>query len=164
MKALTIWQPWATLIALGRKRIETRPRPYRYRGWLAVHAALRWEDDQKALCQEEPFKSALEGAGELPLGSIVAVAFLAGCDSTESLAEEILEGGSFWSEDELDFGDFTEGRAGLVLEPSRQIVPPYPIRGHQGLWTVPEDVVAVLRERQRPQPPLRLRPLKVRGR
>ena len=152
MKALTIWQPWATLIALGYKRIETRPRPYRYRGWLAVHAALRWEDDQKALCEREPFKSALEGQGELPLGAIVGVGFLSDCEHTEILAAEILAGDSFWSGDELDFGDFTDGRAGLVIGPTRLIEPPIPIRGHQGLWDVPEDVVAELRGRQRPQP------------
>lgn len=44
MKALTIWQPWATLIAIGAK-------PYEFRGWqppkwligkrLAIHAGAR---------------------------------------------------------------------------------------------------------------------------
>ena len=98
---------------------------------------------------EELFRSALEGAGELPLGAIVGVSYLSDCQRTEDLAVEILAVDGFWSEDELDFGDFTDGRAGLMLGPTRQIVPPYPIRGHQGLWTVPEDVVEILRERQR---------------
>ena len=44
MKALTIWQPWASLIAMGAK-------PYEFRGWkppksligqrLAIHAGAR---------------------------------------------------------------------------------------------------------------------------
>ena len=30
MKAITLWQPWASLIVDGRKPIETRPRPDPY--------------------------------------------------------------------------------------------------------------------------------------
>lgn len=41
MKALTLWQPWASLMALGVKWIETRSWSTSYRGWLAIHAAAR---------------------------------------------------------------------------------------------------------------------------
>lgn len=41
MKALTIWQPWATAIAIGAKRIETRSWETHYRGPIAIHAAAR---------------------------------------------------------------------------------------------------------------------------
>lgn len=41
MKALTLWQPWASLVALGAKRIETRSWSTTYRGPLAIHAAAR---------------------------------------------------------------------------------------------------------------------------
>lgn len=39
MKALTLWQPWASLVALGAKTIETRSWSTRYRGPLAIHAS-----------------------------------------------------------------------------------------------------------------------------
>lgn len=39
MKALTLWQPWASLIAVGAKTIETRSWSTTYRGPLAIHAA-----------------------------------------------------------------------------------------------------------------------------
>lgn len=41
MKALTLWQPWATLLADPRlpKWIETRSRPTKVRGRIAIHAA-----------------------------------------------------------------------------------------------------------------------------
>ena len=51
MKAISLWQPWASLCVLpgpnGRavKTIETRSWPTKYRGPLAVHAAKR-EPDQ----------------------------------------------------------------------------------------------------------------------
>lgn len=38
MKALTLWQPWASLVALGIKTIETRSWGTRYRGPLVIHA------------------------------------------------------------------------------------------------------------------------------
>lgn len=41
MKALTLWQPWATLVALGVKTIETRSWSTSYRGPLAIHAAKK---------------------------------------------------------------------------------------------------------------------------
>lgn len=36
LKALTLWQPWATLIAIGAKRIETRGWATSYRGPLVI--------------------------------------------------------------------------------------------------------------------------------
>lgn len=41
MKAITLHQPWASLIAVGAKRIETRSWSTRYRGPLAIHAGMR---------------------------------------------------------------------------------------------------------------------------
>lgn len=38
MKALTVLQPWASAIALGAKRIETRHWSTKYRGPLLIHA------------------------------------------------------------------------------------------------------------------------------
>ncbi len=39
MKALSLHQPWASLIAIGAKRVETRHWTTSYRGPLAIHAA-----------------------------------------------------------------------------------------------------------------------------
>lgn len=39
MKALTLTQPWATLVITGRKRFETRGWRTGYRGQIAIHAA-----------------------------------------------------------------------------------------------------------------------------
>lgn len=42
MTALTLHQPWATLMAIGAKSIETRSWSTPYRGLLAIHASSRW--------------------------------------------------------------------------------------------------------------------------
>ncbi len=41
MKALSLHQPWASLIAEGMKTIETRPWATKYRGPLAIHAVKK---------------------------------------------------------------------------------------------------------------------------
>lgn len=41
MKALSVRQPWANLIASGRKTIETRPWATRYRGRLLIVSSKR---------------------------------------------------------------------------------------------------------------------------
>ncbi len=43
MKALTLTQPWASLVAVGAKRIETRSWETNYRGTIAIHAAKGWK-------------------------------------------------------------------------------------------------------------------------
>lgn len=81
MKALTLSQPWASLVAIGAKRIETRSWGTNYRGPLAIHAAKNFSDIARQLCYTEPFASALidvEGvlysnSDELPTGVVVAV-------------------------------------------------------------------------------------------
>jgi hypothetical protein len=63
MKALTLSQPFATLVAIGAKRIETRSWSTNYRGPLAIHAAKTIPREYKSLCNwtVEPFASALKG-------------------------------------------------------------------------------------------------------
>lgn len=76
MRALTLWQPWASLVASGAKTIETRSWSTRYRGPLAIHAAKEpyrgaWSGDLlralEDLCGIENYPRAL------PLGAVVAI-------------------------------------------------------------------------------------------
>jgi len=41
MKAISLWQPWASLLAIMAKIYETRSWETRYRGPIAIHAALK---------------------------------------------------------------------------------------------------------------------------
>src|ERR1700686_4960464 len=49
MKAISLWQPWASLWCSTRKVHETRRWPTSHHGWLAVHAAKKLVSD----CGEE---------------------------------------------------------------------------------------------------------------
>ena len=153
MKALSLWQPWASAIALGSKRIETRSWPTDYRGPLAIHAAKRCiKSELEDTDAEELWQGALHRTraipGLLPLwncipfGAIVAVCRLVDCRRTESFGDEIREPRGarpyYWTEE--DMGDFYPGRWGWVLEDVRAIEP-VPWRGAQGLFEVPDEVL-----------------------
>lgn len=136
MKAITLWQPWATLVAHGYKRIETRSWKTNYRGPLAIHAAKKWNRELRELCLTEPFRSCLkeiypDKRHPLPRGGVIATVGL----------YEIVEASWVFpgrcarhgGEHEESFGDYSPGRyAWLLTEPSRFEMIPY--RGRQGLW------------------------------
>ena len=44
MKAISIRQPWASLIVAGLKPVENRTQPRKYRGPLLIHASKKFDD------------------------------------------------------------------------------------------------------------------------
>lgn len=140
MKTLTLTQPWATLVAIGAKHIETRSWYTSYRGPLAIHAAKGFPPSAIELCLEEPFATVLDAAGvrrprNLPRGAIVAVVDLVDCLETGYIVLP--------PEPELSFGDFTFGRFAWMMENARRLKTPLPCRGALGLWEGPEITPAM---------------------
>ena len=148
MKALTLYQPWATLIAIGAKKIETRSWQTSYRGPLAIHASMEgkyitWRDvrSKHYLCDKEPFYSvlmdyyhsmpALKVLKELfPKGAIVAICELVSCfriPEDHSYALMI-------SDQEKAFGDYTPGRFMWMLDKVQKLEIPILVKGARGLW------------------------------
>jgi activating signal cointegrator 1 len=134
MKALTLTQPWATLVAIGAKKIETRSWFTRYKGVLAIHAALGLNDlteaDLESYFTREPFASHLKAACytkaiHLPRGAVVAIGFLDHCEEITARNTP--------KNPELAFGNYTPGRYAWFLE-AMQKVQPVAVRGAQGLW------------------------------
>jgi len=141
--ALSLWQPWASLIVCGAKQIETRswPPPARATpGRLLIHAARRLEVDQIDFCLNHPAaRRALAAAGfthpgQLPLGAIVG-----DCRVVRSYRFD----GNFPRppEPEASFGDYTHGRYGWVLEDARALRQPIPFRGMQSVFEVPDSLL-----------------------
>jgi len=130
IKAISLWQPWASLIALGEKKFETRSWPTNYRGLLAIHAARRWTKVQQNLLRTTPFTQALgwyTDEGDPPLGCIVAVAELTDCFLTEQVSV---------NGNEYAFGDWAPGRFAWCLENVRRLPVPVPWKGRQGFFDV----------------------------
>jgi hypothetical protein len=143
VKALSLWQPWATLIALGHKRFETRHWPTSYRGPLAIHAAKRRMTDEEhsylldLIYWEE---IALPDPDEFPLGVIVATATLVG---VHHIGVSVSPDDQ--TELELEVGNWEAGRFAWELAGVRPLAQPIPARGAQGLWewTPPADLEAL---------------------
>jgi activating signal cointegrator 1 len=164
MRALSLTQPWASLVALGEKRIETRSWPTSYRGPLAIHAAKGFPKPCRDLCAQEPFASALRHSGvgglglltpakALPLGAILAVVTVVDCLPTVNaeLAFQAVEqldppeeGDVRRVERERAFGDYSPGRYAWVLEDARALREPVEARGALGLWNLPATVQALV--------------------
>ena len=152
MKALTLTQPWASLVAIGAKRIETRSWSTSFRGPLAIHAAKGFPGWAQRMCEAEIFRHALVSGGEavaepsisLPRGSILCYCTLLDCLPMEAFR---CLPGVFDDYPELDtpqeraFGDFdvldsSNGRRryAWVLESVLPLAIPIPAKGALGLW------------------------------
>lgn len=138
MKAVSLWQPWATLIAIGAKRIETRnwPAPRSIVGQrIAIHAAKR--TSELWICQEPPFNEYVHEA-ELPLGAVIATAVIARCVEMNELSIAELER---TRPHEAAFGHYAIGRFAWVLRDVVQLPEPVSFRGAQGVFDVPDELL-----------------------
>lgn len=142
MKAISLWQPWASAIAIGVKKIETRGWSTSYRGPLAIHAAKT--KDHLAFAQTPLAKAAIiqalknVGDGRItppwvwPLGAVVATCTLEDCVSVKWL-------GDISAEERL-WGNYDPGRFGWMLS-NVQWIEPIPFRGAQGFFQVPDELL-----------------------
>jgi hypothetical protein len=150
IRLLSLTQPWATLVALGLKRIETRSWGTSYRGLVAIHAAKGYPASARAFANQLAVERLLPRAparllctANLPLGAILALEHLSTIYDTEQ-AEAI----GRVDEQERRFGDYTPGRKAWLLDPERHrpLTTPFPYRGAQGLRALPPDIAARLLE------------------
>jgi hypothetical protein len=137
IKALSLWQPWASLVAAGLKPDETRDWFTPYRGPLAIHAAKRLD---LAGAPHELCDAGLDISwrGELPLGAVVAIAELVDVMPADVLARQ----GAALTRANLAAGNFAPGRLAWRLANIRPLHRPIPLVGRQALfnWTPPDDL------------------------
>ena len=133
MRGLTLTQPWATAVALGEKRIETRSWRTPYRGLVAIHAAKGFPRPAREFALEHGF-----GPPErLPVSAVVAVARIVNMRPTGELAR-------FLGRRELELGDYTPGRWAWVLDDVSPLPSPIACAGALGLWRVEPDLAALI--------------------
>ena len=148
MKAISLLQPWASLI--GIKGNETRSWYTKYRGRLAIHASKN-PKMVKELAWSEPFYSALINKvpfGEMPYGAVVSISNMVECCLIKADGLHKVPNGQSFSgpesctefyaplpgEPELSFGDYTPGRYAWILEDVKPLPEPIPAKGKLGLW------------------------------
>ena len=137
MKAISLWQPWATGIALRVKRIETRHWATPHRGEIAIHAAKRWELDQRMFAEDERRAGTISFG--LPFGAIIAVVDLLDIKRSEQLLPTIGDVEERW-------GNYGPKRFGWILGNVRVLPEPVPCRGMQSIWSLDDGTAARVNE------------------
>src|SRR5690349_20249628 len=153
MKVISLLQPWATLVVIGVKRIETRSWNTKYRGPVLIHASKKKISELIKLQSTWAFDAAFHSLGgtmspgskidfsrDLPFGAIIGPVEIDNCRPTNSFTVEELdtkmrrpEGiGNYWTERQL--GDYTPGRFGWEVSKPIQFKTPIPAKGSLGLW------------------------------
>lgn len=134
MKALSLWQPWASLWCSPVKMHETRHWPTSHRGWLAVHATKKFVRDVDADL-EAILDSEFGGhwGMDLPTGCIIGAVDLVQCWRTEDRQPV--------DDDDRTCGDWSPGRHAFERQRYFVLPRPMPCRGQQGkMWPLPPEI------------------------
>jgi hypothetical protein len=111
MKALTIHQPWASLIITGEKTLENRGWRTKYRGPLLIHASQTIAPTRMAF--------------DLPRGVLLGIVDLIDCVPLADVAGQ----------------PFAEGPICWKLANPRPFSRPIPLRGKMGVFDVPDELL-----------------------
>lgn len=132
MKAISLWQPWASLWVIGVKIHETRHWPTHHRGPLLVHAA-------KTLCRDvDPRLGEIlerhfgpRWAKELPRGALIGCVEVDDCVPTQLAVV---------SDDDRTCGNWSTGRYAWRAQQAYRFSDPIPYIGRQGFFDVPNEI------------------------
>lgn len=119
MKALSITEPYASLICEGRKTIETRSWKTSYRGDILIHAS--------ATRIPKEYRTLLSYVSQTRQGNIIAKAKLVDCiEMTDDWIDTL-------DDEEKKFGFYSSGRYAWVLD-NIEPIKPIKAKGRLGLW------------------------------
>ena len=146
MKAISLWQPWATLVAMKLKTIETRTHDRFKSLWgerIVIHAAKKFDED--ALWEHHILEMIREKGGLLQAqnlvyasrmfaGKIVCTAMVMNTRWTP-IVFELRED---WNKQALCE---VAGKYCLFLGDIKILKKPIPYKGRQGIFEVPEELI-----------------------
>ena len=124
MKAISLKQPWASLVAIGKKTIETRTWSTNYRGDLLIVSS-------KTMDKNFPLKNFSEVFFEIPFGETLAIVNLVDCRPMRK------------EDEDLACCKIYAGAYAWIFSKVIKI-DPFTIRGNLGLWNtdykLPQEV------------------------
>ncbi len=134
LKCLSVWQPWAHLLASGVKDIENREWSTSYRGPVLIHAGARLDRDcfnTDGNLAEYPLGEMMRSLGLdiperqslYPIKSIIGIA---------TLVDVVTRSSSIWF----------RGTYGFVFIDAKPFKKPVPYSGALRLFDVPREVIA----------------------
>lgn len=140
MIAISLWEPWATAIAIGAKQIETRHWPTHYRGPIAIHAAKTRDHADyfvgDTILQPVFADAGISNVSHLAFGCVVATCELLRCVRVEDVRDGL-------SPLERRLGNYSDGRYAWRLANVVRLKKPIPAKGKQGFWNWDESEAGV---------------------
>ena len=143
MQALTIHEPWATLLVKGKKQFETREWQRNYRGLLAIHSGKQSVDIEDYPLGLSEILDDL-GISQTDLnnnkGKIIAIATLKDIHlMTDKFINE-------QTELERLTGFWEPGLYAWELTNIKPLSEPIAARGMPGLWEVPDNIYVQIQQ------------------
>ncbi len=162
IRGLSLRQPYASLVAIGEKRIETRSFARKYHGPIAIASSAAWKRAARLRATEDPtffaawkrHRDLIDDVGQLPLGAIIAVARIVEYIPTEAIIaadngrpprRHLTLGGFRCGVSEIEFGDYQPNRFGWLLADVHRLALPVPCKGALGLWKIEPRTLRSLR-------------------
>jgi len=138
MKALSIKQPWAYLVASGHKKYETRSWATKYRGPVMIHSSAGLMTKLQKRTYERWIRDYglnVDYQNYLYYGCIIGVATLADvCVINEQFTIDKLDG-AYLSNKEYTFGDYSlPGRFAWEMKDAMMFDRSIPMKGNLGIW------------------------------
>lgn len=150
MKAISLWEPWASLIRTGAKTIETRHWETEHRGRLLICASkggLTKVELIRMLAQHEFQKGLAWLRGpeqwwdirrqDLNFGMAVAIVEVVDCFSTNDIPPHYEKNVAL----NAHFGNFEPYRYCWMLNLLRRDFKPFPVKGCQGFFNVDDALI-----------------------
>lgn len=139
MKAISLWQPWATMLACGFKTHETRSWPTKHRGEIAIHAARHIIGQRDRARLLDTIREIVgHGFGVFPHGAIIAVVSIEDCRWTEDSLPK--------NDADRALGDWSPGRYAWRVNLIDKLEHPVSCRGFQGIWRLTPDQERAVRQ------------------
>ena len=143
MKTITLWQPWATFVAIDWKTIEARTHQ-RFKGLvgqrIAIHAARKIDRLSEWVEHVPPGRKVLDGFNldtliDMSCGTIVCTATVTAARWAPNV--------DFVEREEWNSKSLCEvaGKFCLFLEDVKPLKIRIPFRGRQGVFNVPDELI-----------------------
>jgi hypothetical protein len=136
MKALSLSQPWCWAVLHAGKHVENRswqPPLDMIDQQIALHAAKSWDGSAVTFFIDLDLHGFPSERRDYPVSAIVGLATI---DRIVTKPDTLPDDQRRWF-----FGEY-----GWVIRNVLSLPRPVPCRGFQGLWTVPDDALAQIRE------------------
>lgn len=137
MKAISLQQPWASLVVMGAKKTETRSWNTFYRGRILIHAS-QGKDMGINVWNLPPFEKYIKDFNSLPFGAIIGECKIDETVETEKIRHRL-------SVEEAAFGDYSTGRIAWRLVQPITYKKPIPYKGQLSIWEFPDELLKLAR-------------------